>query len=133
MRNTRMGNEMILELAAKLGGTADMNKTAAKKDDDDKDKDKDEDKKDDKKDDDKDEKGKGCPECEGKLTFGKCFSDDCSKSKKKDKKDAAVMDVLNGLSKLASDLDEMGADDASAAVDEALQVIVRNIQREQAE
>lgn len=106
MRST-MGDEMILNLAARLGAS-DLSKTAAKKDDDDKDE-KDEDKKDEKDKEDKDDKDE--------------------KDNGNDKK-AAVMDVLNGLSKLASELDEIGADDASAAVDEALRVIVHNIQKE---
>lgn len=95
MRNTRMGDEMILELAARLG-SPDMNKTAAKEDDDEKEKK------------DKEE----------------------VKEEEEDKKDACIITVLNGLSKLASELDEMGADDASSAVDEALRIIVQNIQKE---
>lgn len=124
-----MGDEMILELAAKLQG---FDKTAAKKDDD---------KKDDKKDD-KDEKKGGCPGCDGKLVFGKCYNEDCSKCAKKDKKDddkkddkkkkdASVMTVLAGLSKLAEELDDVGADDAAAAVDDALRIIVENLQAEE--
>lgn len=111
MRST-MGDEMILNLAARLGAS-DLSKTAAKKDDDDKDE-KDEDKKDEDKKDEKDKEDK---------------DDKDEKDNGNDKK-AAVMDVLNGLSKLASELDEIGADDASAAVDEALRVIVHNIQKE---
>jgi ABC-type Zn2+ transport system substrate-binding protein/surface adhesin len=105
---TRLGDEMILELAASLGG---MEKTAAKKDE----KEEKEDKKDDKeKKDEKEEK-------EDK---------DDKKEDKKDKKKDAVMDVLNGLSKLAADLDEAGADEASSLVDDALRVIVNNLENE---
>ena len=135
---SRMADEMIFELAASLN--TGMDKTAAKKDDDDKD----------------DKKG-GCPECGGKLVFGKCFADPdkCSKSSKKDDKDdkddkkdkkkddkkdkaekkkkEAVMYVLNGLSKLAEDLDGIGADDASSLVDDALRIIVHNLESEEQE
>ena len=37
------------------------------------------------------------------------------------------MYVLNTLSKLASDLDEINAEDASSLVDDALRVIVHNL------
>lgn len=133
MSSTRMGNEMILELAGILGADS-LNKTAAKKDDgncdgcgkpsqfckkddcgkDDKEDKKDKDDKDDKDEDKKEDK-----------------KDDKKEDKKDDDKKEAVMDVLNGLSKLASDLDEMGADDASSAVDDALKIIVQNLKDEQ--
>lgn len=104
-----MGNEMILELAAALN--TGMEKTAAKKDE-------------------------KCEKCE-------CDPCECDKKEKKDKKDKkeekkdkkkdAVMDILNGLSKLAADLDEAGADEASSLVDDALRVIVNNLQKEETE
>jgi len=112
---SKSGDEMIMELAASLGG---MNKTAAKKDDDKKDEKKKEDKKE-------------CEKCDGK-----CKCDEDKKDDKKDKKDKkddkkeAVMGVLHGLSKLAAELDEVGADDASSLVDEALRVIVQNLDDE---
>lgn len=51
--------------------------------------------------------------------------------KEKDKKKAeAVMDIVNSLAKLAGELDEMGAEEASSLVDDALKVIVYNIDGE---
>jgi hypothetical protein len=117
-----MGDEMILELAASLN--AGMEKTAAKKDDD----------KEDKKEK-KEEKckcGKKDCDCGCKGDADKCK---CKKEEKKDKDDKkekkdAMMDVLTGLSKLAADLDEVGAEEASSLVDDALKVIVHNLENE---
>jgi hypothetical protein len=117
---SRMGDEMILELAASL--SAGMEKTAAKKDDDK------EDKKDDKKEDKKCEKCK-CDPCE----CDKKKEKEDKKEDKKDKKKDAVMDILNGLSKLAADLDEAGAEEASSLVDDALKIIVHNLKKDDSE
>jgi hypothetical protein len=95
-----MGDEMIRELASQLGG---LNKTAAKKEED-----------------------KACKKCE-------CEPCECAKGKKKSKKSKkskkkeAASEVVSGLYKLANELDEIGADEASALVDDALKVIVKNI------
>lgn len=107
------GEEMILNLAAAMNG---LEKTAAKK----------------------------CPECGKKECECKKEEDKedkeekaekeekeekAEKKKKSKKKKAAVMEVLNGLSKLASELDALGADEASAAVDDALRTIVSNLKK----
>ena len=118
---TRLGDEMILELAASLGG---LNKTAAKKDED-----KDEDKKDDKKCATCGKKDCPCG-CDGDSDKCKCDKKDKDDKKKDDKKKDAVMYVLDGLAKLASELDEAGAEDASSLVDDALKVIVNNLKKE---
>lgn len=104
---SRMGEEMILELAASL--STGIDKTAAKKDD-------------------KEEKDEKCEKCE-------CDPCECDKkkNKKENKKKDAVMDVLSGLSKIAEELDEAGADEASSLVDDALKVIVNKIQQEKTE
>ena len=110
----RAGDEMALTLQSLLtkmdGG---LDKTAAKKKDDE---DKKEDKKDeakkneDKKDEDKAEK-----------------KDEKKGDKKKDKKAAVMASVVQTLVKLADDLDVAGADNASTLVDEALRVIVQKM------
>lgn len=107
---SRMGEEMILALAASLNG--DLNKTAAKKKEDGEDK---EDKKD-MKEDKKDEKEEKDEEKE-------------EKKEKKDKKDkkASTLYIIDGLYKLATELDDMGEEEASSLVDDALRVIVQNI------
>lgn len=115
---SRSGDEMMLELHNLLNKQG-LVSTAAKKDDDKEDKKDDKDEKDlppfmKKKEDDKDEK--------------KDKKDDDKKKKK-----AVVLGVLHELTKLASELDEAGADDASSAVDEALRVIVRDIQNQKTE
>lgn len=109
---TRLGDEMILELAASLN--ASMNKTAAKKD--------------------KEEKKEECEECgEEKCKCKEEKKDEKKDDKKGKKKDAAVMNILSGLSKLAGDLDEASADEASSLVDDALKIIVNKIKEEQSE
>lgn len=98
---SRSGDEMVLELAALLGN--DMVKNAAKDNDD---------KKEDKKE--------------------KAEKDKKEKADKKDdkKKNAFVMvRVLQDLTKLASELDKLGADSASGLVDDALRVIVANLEK----
>lgn len=108
---SRMGDEFILELAASL--EAGLNKTAAKKKED--------------KEEEKEDKEEKCPEC-------KCDPCECEKEEKKDKKKKkddkkdATLYIVHGLSKLASELDEMGAEEASSLVDDALKVIVQKIQ-----
>ena len=96
---SRSGDEMMLELFNLLNKQG-LVSTAAKKDD--------EEDKDEPKDDEKDEKE--------------------DKKDKDKKKKAVVMGVLNELTKLASELDEAGAEEASSVVDEALRVIVRDLQ-----
>lgn len=106
---SRAGEEMVLELATLLDNP--VMKTAAKDDEKDEKKEdkKEEDKKEEKKEDEKDEK----------------------EEKKEDKKEASVMvRVLQDLVKLASELDEIGADDASGLVDDALKVIVDNLEKQ---
>ena len=115
-----MGDEFILNLAASLKG---FDKTAAKDDDKDDKNDK-KDKEDKKKKDEEDKKKKDEEDKKKK-------DEDKKKKDKKDDKKASVMEVINGLSKLAGVLDEMGADDASDAVDDALRIIVKNLRKEQ--
>lgn len=99
-------NEFILNLAAKLQG---LEKTAAKKQ-----KDEDGDEKEKDKDDEDEEK-----------------EDKKKKPKKPKKKESNINNILNGLIKIAEELDEMGAEDGSSAVDDALKVIVNNLKNEQ--
>jgi len=112
---SRSGDEMMLELHNLLSKQGLM-VTAAKEDDE--------------KDDDKDDK-KLPP-----FMKKKDDKEDKKDKKKEDKKDdkkkkkAVVLGVLQELTKLATELDEAGADDASSAVDEALRVIVRDLQAE---
>lgn len=109
----KSGDEMITVLAGLLGG--DLNKTAAKKDD--------------KKEDDK--KDKKCPECGHKDCDCGCDTETgkgCKCSKDKDDKKKKASYVIASLSKLAGDLDEMGEDDASSLVDDALRVIVKSLE-----
>lgn len=107
---SRSGNEMMLELASLLGT---LEKTAAKKDD--SECDKDEAKMD-------ESKEEGAAKCEKKVMK--------KKVKKKKKKADVMMDVVSSLVKLAGELDEAGADEASSLVDDALRVIVKNIEAE---
>lgn len=109
---SRSGEEMMLELASLLGT---MEKTAAKKDDNGK--------KDDKKDK-KDEEAKEKKDDKEKDDNGNGKKDD-----KKEKKADLLMNVVSSLVKLATDLDEAGADEASELVDDALRVIVYNIEQ----
>lgn len=101
---SRATDEIIMDLAEALGG---MEKFAAKKEE----KEEKEDKKEEKEE--KEEKAEK------------------KEKKEKDKKKAeAVMDIVNSLAKLAGELDEMGAEEASSLVDDALKVIVYNIDGE---
>jgi len=109
---SRSGEEMMVELAGLLNNSKIV-ATAAKKDDDDKKE--------------KKEEKKECKKC-------KCDPCECDKKDKKDKKEAeAVMGVINDLVKLAGDLDALGEDKASAAVDDALKVIVEGLKKKTAE
>lgn len=115
---SRSGDEMMLDLYNLLNKQG-LTSTAAKEDDKGEEDKKSKDEKPEengKKDDDKKcpKHGKeGCPP-------------DCPGAKKNDKK-AVVMGVINELTKLASDLDNAGADEASAAVDDALRLIVKDL------
>ena len=116
---TQMGDEMILDLAAKLESS--LNKVAAKKeekpkaDEDDGEKDEGED----------GDEEKECKKC-GPDKKCSCFPNLKPKSKKK----KATLKMINTLSKLASELDDMGVEEASNLVDDALRVIVKNISTE---
>ena len=109
---SRAGEEMMLELANLLG--SDVVKTAAKKDDDDKEK--------------KDDKKEKAEEKEDKEKAEKKEKDD-KKKEKEDKKASVMMNVINDLVKLAEELDEVGAEEASGLVDDALRVIVNNLEK----
>jgi hypothetical protein len=100
---TRAGDEMILELASLLN--TDMVKNAAKKDENDKDEN------------DKDEKDEEEKKDEAK-----------DKEKEKNDKKASLISVVNDLVKLAGELDDMGAEEASNLVDDALKTIVDSFQ-----
>lgn len=114
---SRAGEEMILELASLLN--TDTVKTAAKKDDD----------KDDKKPCKCGKKDCKCG-CEGDSDKCKCKKEEAKKDEKKDKKASVMMGVLQNLVKLAGELDEMGAEEASGLVDDALKSIVDNLKEE---
>lgn len=114
---SRAGEEMILALAGLLG--TETVKTAAKKDDD----------KDDKKDKAKEKKEKA-KEKEEKEKAEKKEKDD-KKKEKEDKKASVMLGVLQNLVKLAGELDEMGAEEASGLVDDALKVIVDGLDEEE--
>jgi len=45
------------------------------------------------------------------------------------KENTVVAEVIGDLVKIASELDDIGADDASSAVDDALRIIVRDLQQ----
>jgi len=113
---SRAGEEMILELATLLG--TETVKTAAKKED--------EEEKEGKKHEEKEskefEKGEKEEEKEAKK-------EKKEKKEKKDKKATLIMSVVQDLVKLAGELDEMGADEASSLVDDALRVIVDSIEK----
>jgi hypothetical protein len=110
---SRSGDEMMLELAGLLGT---LEKTAAKKDD---------------KDEEKDEEKKEKAEEKAEKDEEKKEKAEKKKDKKKKKADV-MMHVVSSLVKLASELDELGAPEASSLVDDALRVIVKNIEAEKA-
>lgn len=124
------GNDMIRELL-RLNGTDTVVKTASEK----------EDKKEEKKEDKKEEKccekcGKEKCECkedkkEDKKEEKKEDKKEDKKDKKSKKKKAEVMlGVINELVKLANDSDASGADEAASLVDDALQIIMKNVEKE---
>jgi hypothetical protein len=108
---SRSGDEMVLELAKILN--AGMDKTAAKKD---------------KKEEEKEPKGKK-PDDEEVDEEDTSDEEEGKEDKpKKDKKKAkAMLGVVNDLVKLANDLDSAGANEASSLVDEALQIILKEL------
>lgn len=114
---SRAGEEMVLELAALLNN--DLVKSAAKEDGDDK----------------EDKKPCKCGKkdckcgCEGDSDKCKCKKEEEKKDDKKDKKASIMVRVLQDLVKLAGELDEIGADGASSLVDDALRVIVKNLEK----
>lgn len=111
---SRAGEEMILELANLLG--TDVVKTAAKEDDDKEKKEK------------AKEKKEKANEKEEKEKAEKKEKDD-KKKEKEEKKASVMMNVINDLVKLAEELDEVGAEEASSLVDDALRVIVQNLEK----
>lgn len=112
------GDEMMVKLASLLGPTTD--KTAAKKDDNEK-----EDKEKDKSEDKKDKKDEKCCKCGKKDCKCGCKGDpDKCKCDAKKKKAELVAGVMNDLVKLASELDDLGAEKASDLVDVALRQVV---------
>ena len=133
----RSGEDMIRELV-KLMGTDTVVKTATEKAE-----------KDEKRAEKKEEKK--CEKCEKELCECKEIKEkeeakaekaeqkeedkkekeDAKKDKKNKKKKAEVMlGVVSELCKLANDLDTTGADEAASLVDEALQVIMKNVDKE---
>jgi len=109
---SKSGEEMIQGLASLLD--KNLAKTAAKKDD---------------------KKDKPC-KCGKKDCGCGCKGDaekcKCKGDKKTEKKSSVMVGVLRHLVKLASELDDIGADEASSLVDSALKVIVKNIERKKA-
>jgi hypothetical protein len=69
---------------------------------------------------------------EKKELCKKCDKEDCAcdgeEKKDTEKKASVLLSVVNDLTKLATELDEAGADVASGLVDDALQIIVKNLQ-----
>jgi len=109
-----MGDELAVELATLLEKQGLGVKTAAKKEE-----------KDEKKEEKKEEKEPKKEEKDEKKEEKK----DKKKDEKK-KKGALMLEVVNSLAKLATELDEAGAEEASSLVDDALRVIVRNLEVE---
>lgn len=101
---SRAGEEMMLELHQLLNKQG-LVSTAAKKDDDDK----------------KDEKKEEAKKEEEDKK-------DEKKEDKKDKKASVMMGVIQDLVKLAEELDDAGAEEASLAVDDALKTIVDSLE-----
>ena len=102
---SRSGDEMILQLASLL--STSTVKTAAKKDEEK------EDKKEDKKEEAKEKKDKKKDK----------------KEEKEEKKASLIMGLVQDLVKLAGDLDDAGAEEASALVDDALRSIVDGLEK----
>lgn len=108
---SRAGEEMVLELASLLN--TDIVKSASK----------DEEEKEGKEHEEKESKEKEKVEQEEKEAKKK--KDDAKK--KKDKKASVMVHVLRDLVKLAGELDDLGADEASGLVDDALRSITNSI------
>lgn len=106
-----------MELATALGG---LEKFATKKEDKEDKKVKEEDEEDKEDEEDEEEEDKNKDE----------EKEDKEEDEKEEKKAKAIMEIVHGLSKLANDLDEVGANEASSLVDDALKVIVYNIEQE---
>jgi len=105
---SRAGEEMVLELASLLDNG--VVKTAAKK-----------------KDEEKEDKKEGKEPEAGEKKEEKEADKDKKKKKEKDAKASIMVHVLRDLVKLAGELDELGADEASDLVDEALRVITESL------
>ena len=123
---SRSGDEMIHNLAKLLD--VEMTKTAAKKEDKKEEK---EEKKEDKKEEKKCEKC-GKEKCECKEEKKEDKKEEPKKEEKKDKKKKkaeVLFGVINELVKLANELDEAEAVEASNLIDGALQVIVKNLDK----
>ena len=103
---SRYGDEMVAELSRLLGNGLD--KTAAKKD--------------------KEEKEEKAEKAEKKEK-----EDKKEKKGKKKKKAETIASVVGELVKLADELDELGATEASGLVDNALKVVVTNLEKEATE
>ncbi|MFA5023468.1 MAG: hypothetical protein WC523_00725 [Patescibacteria group bacterium] len=116
---SQSGNEMMRNLAKLLD--VDMVKTAAKKED----KEEKKEEKKDEKDEDKDEKKEEKKEDKEEEKEEK---KDEKKDKKK-KKSAVMFGIINDLVKLANELDDAGATDASNLIDDALQVLNQNLDK----
>jgi outer membrane biosynthesis protein TonB len=120
-----MGNEMLVELSALLD-KYDITKEAAKKDDKEG-KEKEKAKKEKEKEKEKAEKDKEKAKKEKEKEKAKKEKE--KKDSKKKKKGEIMVDVLEGLSKLATELDSIGAEEASGLVDDALRIIVKNMEQ----
>ncbi len=64
----------------------------------------------------------GMKDCKCDHECPKCGAVECKCEPKK-----AMVDILQGLTKLAAELDELGAEEAGSAVDDALRIIVRDL------
>jgi len=106
---SRSGDEMVLQLASLLG--TDTVKTASKEEKGEEKEDKKEEKKEDKEEEKKEEK-----------------EEEKEEDKKKEKKADVMTGVLQDLVKLATELDEIGAEDAAGLVDDAIKTIVDGIE-----
>jgi hypothetical protein len=119
---SRTGNEMINELSKLLG--SEMVKTAAEKEDKKEEKEKAKEEKEEAKAEEKAAKEEEKAEKKEEKEKGKK-----DKKDKKKKKAEVMMGVINDLVKLANELDASGADDASGLVDDAIKVIMENIEK----
>ncbi len=114
---SRYGDEMVAELANLLNKHGvGLDKTAAKKEE-----------KEDKKEDKKEEKAEKKEEKADKKEDKKEEKAEKKEKAKKKKKAEFMSEVLSNLVKLAEELDAAGAEEAASLVDDALQVIVKNI------